>query len=81
MNDGTKTYIAYSKLEDSLPLTSIRIEYKPCLDSWQQSSSSNLTFLATESMQMSCEKELNTGVIFDPRYKQLPTFFATEYDV
>ena len=42
--DGKQTYIVYSKLEDSLPLTSFKVEYKPCLDSWQQSSSTNKTF-------------------------------------
>ena len=33
MNSG-KTYLAFSKLVDSLPLTSFRMENKPCLDSW-----------------------------------------------
>ena len=32
--NSRKTYIAYSKLVDSLPLTSFKMEYKPCLDSW-----------------------------------------------
>ena len=35
----------------------------------------------TESMQLSCEKEQNTGVVYDPRYKYLPAFFATEASV
>ena len=34
----TKSFVVYSKLVDSLPLTSFRMENKPCLDSWQQSS-------------------------------------------
>ena len=29
-----KTYIVYSKLVDSLPLTTFKMEHKPCLDSW-----------------------------------------------
>lgn len=32
--DGHPTFLAFSKHEDSLPLTSIRIEHKPCFDSW-----------------------------------------------
>ena len=31
---NSKTYIVFSKLVDSLPLTSFRMEHKPCLDSW-----------------------------------------------
>ena len=32
-------------------------------------------------MQLSCEKEVNTKVTYDPRYKIMPTFFATESSV
>ena len=46
----TKTYIVFSKLVDSLPLTSFRMEHKPCLDPWQQSSSDRNSFFVTESM-------------------------------
>ena len=32
-------------------------------------------------MQMTCESEVNTGVTYDPRYKIMPTFFASEASV
>ena len=32
-------------------------------------------------MQMTCETEVNTKVTYDPRYKIMPTFFASEASV
>ena len=61
--------IVYSKLTDSLPITSMRVENKPCVDPALFSTLNNTMTLPNEVMKGEvCEKEQNNGLIHDERY-------------
>ena len=74
--------IVYSKKTDSLPITSMRIEDKPCADPGVFSSASGTYGLPSEVMKPStCQLEKNTGKTFDERYSQASIFQMSEMDI
>ena len=61
--------LVYSKHTNSMPPTSMRVEFQPCVDPDTMSSSPGTVALPNEVQPAgSCEKEPSTGLILDARY-------------
>lgn len=65
---------------DNKPPTSLRLEYKPCSNQYQQSWGPEITYYPTEMNTGTCEYDEQVDATFDPRF--IPTGLVTnEYDI
>ena len=60
--------MVYSKTVPQLPPTTIKVEHKPCMDSFEQSNSPGEKFYAAQMMRSGCTTEKNTGQVIDSRF-------------
>ena len=62
-------YVVYSKREDSLPITTIKIEAQPCASSWISSEAEGTVPLANEVLKdVTCQPDKGSGLTVDDRY-------------
>jgi len=74
--------LVFSKTTDSLPITSIRVEHKPCALSDYISSKNGTISLPNEVMQAGeCPVEPNTGFLTDERYKAAQLWSLSEAEI
>ena len=70
----------YTKDSDSLPVSSTRLEYEPCMNPTQTSMSPQQTFYALENHGNGCEKDITNDLVNDPRYEKTG-LELTEYEL
>ena len=61
--------IVYSKLGSDLPITSTKIEYKPCMTADDESRAPGQTFASTELTFEDCQKDHFSNETYDSRYE------------
>ena len=79
---GDDLTLVTSKDTDSLPITTLRIDFEPCVEYWKQSSAPDTQPLPNEIVQVpECEPERNTGLTIDERFSSATHWSVNELDM
>lgn len=74
--------IVFSKDEDSLPITTIKVENQPCADPHTNSDSAGTKTLPNEMQRNGeCKPEVNTGLVFDDRFDSASNWEMSEAEL
>jgi hypothetical protein len=82
LENNVPLYLAFSKEIDSLPVTTLKIDNRPCMDPFYRPTANAHHQLEVNKFH-GCPIEENTGQYFDHTFSggDLQPFMVTEYDI
>ena len=76
---NSQKWVVFSKNINQLPITTTKVDLKPCLDPHLETKNYKQNFYITEMTPEECRPEYNTGILNDERYQQVKSWSTDEY--